>query len=1114
MFTGGELIAKANAGNGQHFNNPASDRVENHGPPPRNFYRISEIGRATYGGTRLTPEDESRMRATNGNQRAGFLIHGGIYYTPGKSRGMESMGCIAFTTLEELRAVEDLIRKNKITRVAVFDSRLVPNFDSKVKDGNLLADGAVRHNDIVASLDMRSSPIQVAQAATVPLTSTAVPTVPAADVANARYHFEIATFKNSIKNRNPNPTGIAIPENFDVTKNPTIVVAFHGDGATLERDVIGRIDKQGKFIAPRQNIPAQAIAGLGNNTVVIAPKLEHENVGNMDAPGFARKFIAEASERMAKLYNAKRPAGTPEITPQHFANANIVMMNYSAGHQIGSTFITNALNDDQLKSRFTGVAAMDSIYSSSLAPFIDFAKRDGKALYTTFTGADRRIVAQNNAFVAAVKEAGVTVGDTPGSSRVVVQGDNDKQHTVLLESNNRLANVFASLRSGPAYTQLAMAAPPANGIVSDTPTLLAADPAAAPRVLRAAAFAPPPPPSVPDNAPSKLPSAYLSPGLITNNDVMQPWTQLAGTESIIYDPKIRAPNNTFVSEEQAQAALIASNRFDPAAKLGSPVETAVAETPPPPPLASLTKLASNGAAAGVVIPKDTPPDTQPGALPRSVKAAEPVVVSAPPAPSFMDKMRARATAAMAATASKSSELMAWTAAKYKDVFASAEPPVPPPVAAPSEPPPYIFPKPDRTNKGNSLAREKPAAAPGDSVVTNGDGVSTATRVAPPPVVAQVEPRPPALPLPTKEESLEAARKILAAPKQPATTDADVQAISAEIAAKMAQPKTLPAGKIYVAEPLIDPLAGKRASLFGSRPQINLGIPPVPPNAVAENVTPQALPPPKVADLKSLSPSIVLQANDKLAKSILNPPKAPPLLPPKDDALTKTVTDAFAQMRQPVTAFNLPVEKAPAKTIGPTVQAAQGLPPLQSAPPPVAQAQADISVKAQANPPPPAVAPRQPPVAAPANNIVTTQPVAPAADMPHAEMKGLTPHQLLNYVKGRNNRHADKAETFMRQVVGEGADNLEGWDLTKRFIEKTRDIQRELGFAERSSLTPAQRRTQKVIDGAWGRATQKAYEARMKGTHAEAEPAIEPPKPVKVTESPRKQPGVDGPSAHA
>ena len=52
-----------------------------------------------------------------------------------------------------------------------------------------------------------------------------------------------------------------IPENFDVRKPGVIVVFFHGNGATLERDV-----------RDRQLVPQQ-ITDSGVNAVLLAPQL-------------------------------------------------------------------------------------------------------------------------------------------------------------------------------------------------------------------------------------------------------------------------------------------------------------------------------------------------------------------------------------------------------------------------------------------------------------------------------------------------------------------------------------------------------------------------------------------------------------------------------------------------------------------------------------------------------------------------------------------------------------------------------------------------------------------------------------------------------------------------
>ena len=78
-----------------------------------------------------------------------------------------------------------------------------------------------------------------------------------------------------------------VPENFDVRKPGVIVVFFHGNGATLERDV-----------RDRQRVPQQ-ISESGVNAVLLAPQLAVDaadsSAGKFWQPGGLKRFVAESA---------------------------------------------------------------------------------------------------------------------------------------------------------------------------------------------------------------------------------------------------------------------------------------------------------------------------------------------------------------------------------------------------------------------------------------------------------------------------------------------------------------------------------------------------------------------------------------------------------------------------------------------------------------------------------------------------------------------------------------------------------------------------------------------------------------------------------------------------
>ena len=85
-----------------------------------------------------------------------------------------------------------------------------------------------------------------------------------------------------------------VPKNFDVRKPGVIVVFFHGNGATLERDV-----------RDRQLVPQQ-ISDSGVNAVLLAPQLAvdaaNSSAGKFWQPGGLKRFMDESADHLAELY--------------------------------------------------------------------------------------------------------------------------------------------------------------------------------------------------------------------------------------------------------------------------------------------------------------------------------------------------------------------------------------------------------------------------------------------------------------------------------------------------------------------------------------------------------------------------------------------------------------------------------------------------------------------------------------------------------------------------------------------------------------------------------------------------------------------------------------------
>jgi hypothetical protein len=136
---------------------------------------------------------------------------------------------------------------------------------------------------------------------------------------------------------------VHIPENFELQKPGVIVVFFHGNGATLERDV-----------RDRQMVPQQ-ISDSGVNAVLLAPQLAVDaadsSAGKFWQPGGFKRFMDESVANLAKLY------GDPNAA-KAFANMPIVIVGYSGG------FLPTAwsLEVGGISDRVRGVILLDAVY--------------------------------------------------------------------------------------------------------------------------------------------------------------------------------------------------------------------------------------------------------------------------------------------------------------------------------------------------------------------------------------------------------------------------------------------------------------------------------------------------------------------------------------------------------------------------------------------------------------------------------------------------------------------------------------------------------------------------------------------------------------------------------
>ena len=134
-----------------------------------------------------------------------------------------------------------------------------------------------------------------------------------------------------------------LPPGYDPQRPSLIVLYLHGQGATLERDVV-----------VRQAVPRQ-VAESGWNIALVAPQLAvdaaNSSAGNFWKPGYFATYIDEAAERLMRLYGDRR-AGA------HFNAAPVVITAYSGGYLAAAY----ALDRGGATHRIKGTILMDALY--------------------------------------------------------------------------------------------------------------------------------------------------------------------------------------------------------------------------------------------------------------------------------------------------------------------------------------------------------------------------------------------------------------------------------------------------------------------------------------------------------------------------------------------------------------------------------------------------------------------------------------------------------------------------------------------------------------------------------------------------------------------------------
>ena len=229
---------------------------------------------------------------------------------------------------------------------------------------------------------------------------------------------------------------VHVPETFDVSKPGVIVVFFHGNGATLERDV-----------RDRQLVPQQ-ISDSGVNAVLLAPQLAvnaaDSSAGKFWQPGGFKRFIDESASHLARLYGDPKSA-------QAFANLPIVIVGYSGG------FLPTAwsLEVGGIPNRVRGVFLLDAVYGE-LDKFASWIEKNRTGFFvSSYTRYTKR---RDQELMQMLRDKGITVTESmdgplrPGSV-VFVQtpdGVTHRDYVTQAWTEHPVKDVLVKMAATPA----------------------------------------------------------------------------------------------------------------------------------------------------------------------------------------------------------------------------------------------------------------------------------------------------------------------------------------------------------------------------------------------------------------------------------------------------------------------------------------------------------------------------------------------------------------------------------------------------------------------------------------------------------------------------------------
>jgi len=246
---------------------------------------------------------------------------------------------------------------------------------------------------------------------------------------------------------NDNRVLVHVPENFDVRKPGVIVVFFHGNGATLERDV-----------RDRQLLPQQ-ITDSGVNAVLLAPQLAVDaadsSAGKFWQPDGFKRFMAESAEQFAKF--SDDPASA-----KAFAKMPIVIVGYSGG------FLPTAFSLDVggIGNRIRGVVLLDAVYGE-LDKFASWIANNRSGFFvSSYTHSTAR---HDQELMRMLRDKGIAIAEDmdqplrPGSVVFVETGEGitHRDYVTQAWTRNPVKDVLVKMAEAQPTTRIAAGAPSA-----------------------------------------------------------------------------------------------------------------------------------------------------------------------------------------------------------------------------------------------------------------------------------------------------------------------------------------------------------------------------------------------------------------------------------------------------------------------------------------------------------------------------------------------------------------------------------------------------------------------------------------------------------------------------